>query len=660
MPMAVDSAIPGASLFAFLREELAPRPGRVAAAIRITICCTITVVLCMLFQIPAAAYAAYIVFLVSGAETATTLMTAIGGAVAATVAIGFTLLLYMLDAGEPALRIPLMAGATFLAMFLSRVIAIGPIAFLTGFVLVITQTLVDDIPNLDALTHFVLWLWVVVVMPAAMVSLADVAFGQNPARLARDNALRILATVENALRRSDGPELTALTSATATLVELRQRAELLDHSLRARNAGDVSLIEVLDELVRVATMLPSNVAAAARAPLIAACERCREALGHATEPESSSVPLPPDILRELDADARPVVIALASILERLLAGLAQRVHDNARPQTPPTKAFFVADAFSNPEHVRYALKATLAVMLVYIIYSGLAWPEIRTCVVTCFFVALGSIGETIHKLTLRLSGAIAGGLLGGLCIVFVLPHLTDIGGLVLLTAAVAFLCAWVSTSSDRLAYAGMQMAFAFFIGVLQGYGPTEELTVLRDRVLGIVLGNVAMSVVFMTIWPVSAVTQAQEAMAKALIALGGVLRSTSSGTRLAVAQALHRAQRLLSMGIFESGLVEDPHQRSRARETLDDLSALTAATLVVVNQPVMDEADTPWRNAAAGWFEDASQSPPRATPSPLPDDAGVARGMSALSKDTPVALQAALEAKLLLSSVMRSAATHAT
>jgi multidrug resistance protein MdtO len=74
-------------------------------------------------------------------------------------------------------------------------------------------------------------------------------------------------------------------------------------------------------------------------------------------------------------------------------------------------------------------------------------------------------------LFLRLSGAVIGGLIAGLCIVFVLPHLTDIGQLCLLIAVVSVGAAWVATSSELLSYAGLQIAFAFFLGVLQGLHP---------------------------------------------------------------------------------------------------------------------------------------------------------------------------------------------
>ena len=50
-------------LITWLREELAPAPGRAAATVRIAANCTITVITGMVFEIPLPAYMAYVVFL---------------------------------------------------------------------------------------------------------------------------------------------------------------------------------------------------------------------------------------------------------------------------------------------------------------------------------------------------------------------------------------------------------------------------------------------------------------------------------------------------------------------------------------------------------------------------------------------------------------------
>src|SRR6266545_4703003 len=97
------------ALMAWLRDELRPTPGRGAAVARIALNCVITVVVAMIFQIPLPAYMAYIVFLVSREERVSTLMTAVAGAVAATLAIALSLLFFTIDASEPALRLALMA-----------------------------------------------------------------------------------------------------------------------------------------------------------------------------------------------------------------------------------------------------------------------------------------------------------------------------------------------------------------------------------------------------------------------------------------------------------------------------------------------------------------------------------------------------------------------
>ncbi len=163
------------------------------------------------------------------------------------------------------------------------------------------------------------------------------------------------------------------------------------------------------------------------------------------------------------------------------------------PKPPPaveTKAgFFVPGAFTNPIHVQYALKATAAAMICYLTYSLLDWPGIHTCFITCYIISLGTVAETIEKLTLRILGCLVGAALGIGAIVFVLPSLTSIGELVALVAVGAFVSAWIAGGSPRISYVGFQVAFAFFLSVVQGSAPAFDLTIARDRVIGILFGN---------------------------------------------------------------------------------------------------------------------------------------------------------------------------
>ncbi len=73
--------------------------------------------------------------------------------------------------------------------------------------------------------------------------------------------------------------------------------------------------------------------------------------------------------------------------------------------------------------------------------------------------------------------------------------------------AVVFLGAlaagYVAAGSPRISYAGFQIAFAFFLCVVQGSSPAFDLTIARDRVIGILIGNVVVYLLFTNLWPVS-------------------------------------------------------------------------------------------------------------------------------------------------------------
>ena len=63
----------------------------------------------------------------------------------------------------------------------------------------------------------------------------------------------------------------------------------------------------------------------------------------------------------------------------------------------PRATLLAPDAFVNPEHVHFALKGCLAASSCYLIYNAIAWPGISTAVTTCLLTALTTIGSSHQK-----------------------------------------------------------------------------------------------------------------------------------------------------------------------------------------------------------------------------------------------------------------------
>ena len=230
------------------------------------------------------------------------------------------------------------------------------------------------------------------------------------------------------------------------------------------------------------------------------------------------------------AAALAVVLPLLACVEELgLAILETRKPAAAEAPGPARPGAPAASESASPpvdksEAARFAAKATLAAMIAYIFYTSVQWGGIHTAMLTCLIVAQPSLGATIHKLTLRIVGALVGAALGIGAIVFVLPHLETIGGLCVLVESVTVLGAWIATGSQAISYAGVQLVFAFYMTVLQGFSRTSEMSVGRDRVIGILLGNLLISVVFMKLWPVRIKPTVRQALARATEALAKAMR----------------------------------------------------------------------------------------------------------------------------------------
>jgi multidrug resistance protein MdtO len=85
--------------------------------------------------------------------------------------------------------------------------------------------------------------------------------------------------------------------------------------------------------------------------------------------------------------------------------------------------------------------------------------------------------------------------------VFILPNIDSITGFIVLFAVVTAIAAWVSTSSSRLSYVGLQMALAFYLITLSEFRIQTSLAIARDRAIGVLLGTFMMWLVFERLYP---------------------------------------------------------------------------------------------------------------------------------------------------------------
>jgi multidrug resistance protein MdtO len=218
-----------------------------------------------------------------------------------------------------------------------------------------------------------------------------------------------------------------------------------------------------------------------------------------TDEEPAAVPL----LREIEHTVSLIPQAFAA--SRPIPDDLSPVDDIQRP------SLLAADAFVNPDHLRFALKGCLAASICYVIYNAMEWPGISTSVTTCLLTALSTIGSSHQKQILRILGALVGGFVLGMgSQIFILPHIDSIGGFVLLFVAVTALGAWFMTSSPRLSYFGIQAALAFYLINLSEFRMQTSLEVARDRVVGILFGLFAMWLIFDQLWGMPAARELKE------------------------------------------------------------------------------------------------------------------------------------------------------
>ena len=577
------------------------------------VACLVVVTISMALQVPEGPLSAFFVFFIYKEDMVTSAITGIALTVAIVVGFGLSLLAFLITVDHPALRVALMAVLFCAAMYGLRVLTVGPIAFGIGFVVLITQQFVDMFQQPETLVRATLWTMVAMTFPIAVVLIANrLIFPARPIELLRREAkLRLGFVIEALDRRLAGPgahpplPFDANVIGAARLLGLLKLSASGAPALKEKLPSYELIIHALNRLVEAASLLnalgPSADPPGSRGRELAlrsVCDDLRRALD--ADLDRFQGPLK---FESAAADAGPV----ASILKEMERHLTDIANGLRRLSTAPKDApvvgppqarrLLVSDAFSNPVYRQFALKVTSAAMLCYFAYTAFDWPGIHTCAITCGVVALTSAGATIHKASLRLTGALIGGGLALLATVFVVPHLESIGQLLLLLTPVAALAAWITSGSERISYCGVQLAFAFFYCVTQGFAPNSDVTFVRDRLVGIALGISVMALVFSYLWPERVEQQMRAALGKAVRTGAALLKRHGGLTAAAASPAiaaestvmfenLALANRLADVAQFEP----PPFGAATLRSDADLVTATQATSIGALKLALLREA----------------------------------------------------------------------
>jgi multidrug resistance protein MdtO len=512
----------------WLRRELAPFPGRMSMTMRLVVTVTIVTIISLALQVPQLAFSAFFCFFVTKENRVLTLFTGVLMILGVTVATIINLLLYTWVFDYPEYRVPVMACLIFCAMFLSRTFVIGPLGFAVGFFSALMLTIGEAAPDTETLVRNELWLWVAVVYPIALtVFVNQLLLPADPwTALVRAFELRLdaaSAALNRVIRegsaggQTNQPLLNLATRGGAVMFGYLHFSEMQYPELKRRHPFLVETISAASHLANATASLEFRNPQALSTDDISHARTLLSEIDvlktHLPEKErvlsSRKTPLPLPALPQL----RELQFALESFRDTMIQGASDYSSVNI---TKTKKPLFSPDAFTNPVYVQFALKVAFAALFCYILYSALHWPGISTSFVTCCFIALGNTGATIYKSWLRFFGCLAGGGCGYLALFFLIPHMVSITSLVLLTAAGTILAGWIAGGTERISYAGLQFAFAFYLSIFQGFEPEVNLTTIRDRLAGILLGTFVSAMMFRYVWPEHAADQLRVTLARVL------------------------------------------------------------------------------------------------------------------------------------------------
>ena len=499
------------NLIEMLRAELAWYPGRPALVGRIVLACTSVMLLALIFRLPGAVLGASFPILISRDNLKATRKTAFQIGLACSIGTAEVIVGGMLTAGSPFLHVMWVIASLFAVFHVISSLNFSSASLTLSAVVAIAIRLWDYPISAEERVERTLYTLLSILIGCIASVLIETVFSKkNPPDAVLDGISRRLNPIETLLSQTSAAEFP---SSTMTVQLARSAAKGVDDLcgiLAASGYGAAfrDLLATVIALTRQLTELGANLAEAAPTLSFEDQERCRaiaRILG-SVRSNLARMQCPEWIDLPLTSHAsNPILIEIertTGLIAQSLCSETFRIPWRA-PATAPTKPIseFVADALRNTEHFKFALRGTLSALLCYLFYMSTGWMGLVSSTLTCTLTARRLTGGGRQRQTLRFAGFIIGaGVIGLGTEVFILPQLNTLAEFALLFASVVWIGSWIATSGPRIAFVGFQIVLSYSLVNLNKFTINTSLVPARDAVLGIVLGIVAMWLVFDHLW----------------------------------------------------------------------------------------------------------------------------------------------------------------
>ncbi len=578
-------------LHSFLRSELAPWPGRFDAVLRFAVCITLAILGTFYLQMPMLEVAIIVIFFTVMENTVLTYIACV------LVVIG-TLFIAVLDnlflgltLDYPLIRVLFSSLVVFFGMYLLRAgPLIGIMGFLGALCVMFLQSNMPLLPNGEIMLRINLWSSITMLFAVGIVLVVCTLVRPDfPSRSLPREMLRQIRDITRALEDKTSGEKSLLLSADMVERDLTRLHRLLEFAaiekkdIKRKKNWHLARVSTLDRLHMAAaniSWLPSFEITPAMGE---ALRQTREACLHFGAALEKNEPFRLEAYPDVPEDDNTPLAAELREIRGALRALSDAADAEYPPFEGPKIPLLLPDATTNPTYVRFALKTVLATLLCLFFYKVTLWEGIHTCIITCIVVAQSSLGATAQKSLLRISGCVVGSIIALLVSVFIMPHIDDVTWYILICLAVLLPSAWVALGSPRSNYAGMQMAIAFALALMTKSGPDINLTEIRDRIIGILVGVVVSTVVHALIWP----------------------EKEESSLRKSMSALLRAAADMAESGRHENHLDRQTHLREAESNAWALLSKCREVRTKAVLEPALAPGDRDFAAQARQWLGDA-------------------------------------------------------